>query len=54
MLFLCDYFCSHCHTNIPRPTTHVGTRTDYSVGPWNYPTWAAQHLLMWSARPTED
>jgi hypothetical protein len=27
------------------PTTSVGTRTDYSVGPWDYPTCAAQHLL---------
>jgi hypothetical protein len=23
----------HCHMDLPRPTTSVGTRTDYSVGP---------------------
>jgi hypothetical protein len=23
----------------------VGTRTDYSVGPWDYPTCAARHLM---------
>jgi hypothetical protein len=34
-----------CRMDIPRPTTPVGTRTDYSVGPWDYPTWAAQHLM---------
>jgi hypothetical protein len=43
-----------CHTDIPGPTTQVGTGTDYSVGPWDYSTWAAQHLLVWSTRPTED
>jgi hypothetical protein len=42
-----------CRMDIPRPTTQVGTRTDYSVGPWNYSTWAARHLLAWSARITE-
>jgi hypothetical protein len=30
--------------DLPGPTTSVGTRTDYSVGPWDYPTCAAQHL----------
>jgi hypothetical protein len=30
---------------IPGSTTLVGTRTDYSVGPWDYPTCAARHLL---------
>jgi ribonuclease HI len=29
----------------PRPTTSVGTRTDYSVGPWDYPTCAARYLM---------
>jgi hypothetical protein len=23
----------------------VGTRTDYSVGPWDYPTCAARYLM---------
>jgi hypothetical protein len=31
----------HYRTDIPGPTTQVGTRTDYSVGPWDYLTWAA-------------
>jgi hypothetical protein len=39
--------------DIPGPTTQVGTRTDYSVGPWDYSTWAAWHLLVWSARTTD-
>jgi hypothetical protein len=40
--------------DIPRPTTQVGTRTDYSVGPWDYSTWVARHLLVLSARTTKD
>jgi hypothetical protein len=39
--------------DIPRPTTPVGTRTDYSVGPWDYPTCATRHLMTWSARTME-
>jgi hypothetical protein len=34
-----------CRMDFPGPTASVGTRTDYSVGPWDYPTCAAQHLL---------
>jgi hypothetical protein len=34
-----------CRMDLPGPTTLVGTRTDYSVGPWDYPTCAARHLL---------
>jgi ribonuclease HI len=34
-----------CCMDLPGPTTSVGTRTDYSVGPWDYPTCAARHLL---------
>jgi hypothetical protein len=26
-----------CRMDLPGPTTLVGTRTDYSVGPWDYP-----------------
>jgi hypothetical protein len=26
--------------DLPGPTTSVGTRTDYSVGPWDYPACA--------------
>jgi hypothetical protein len=36
--------------DLPGPTTLVGTRTDYSVGPWDYPAWDARHLLAWSIR----
>jgi hypothetical protein len=32
-----------CRMDLPGPTTSVGTRTDYSVGPWDYPTCAARH-----------
>jgi hypothetical protein len=31
--------------DLPGPTTSVGTRIDYSVGPWDYLTCAAQYLL---------
>jgi hypothetical protein len=34
-----------CRMNLTGPTTSVGTRTDYSVGPWDYPTCAARHLM---------
>jgi hypothetical protein len=36
--------------DIPWPTTLVGTRTDYSGGPWDYSTFATWHLMVWSAR----
>jgi hypothetical protein len=38
----------------PGPTTLVGTKTDYSVGPWDYSTCATQHPLARSARTTEE
>jgi hypothetical protein len=34
-----------CRMDLPGPTTSVGTKTDYSVGPWDYPTYAARHLM---------
>jgi hypothetical protein len=37
--------------DLPRPTALVGTRTDYSVGPWEYQTWVTRHLA-WGARTT--
>jgi hypothetical protein len=40
--------------DLPRPTTSVGTRTDYSVGPWDYSASATRHLLAWSARTMEE
>jgi hypothetical protein len=40
--------------DIPGPTTLVGTRTDYSVGPWDYSTCATRDLMVWGARTTVD
>jgi hypothetical protein len=34
-----------CRMDLPGPTTSVGTRIDYSVGPWDYPTCAARYQL---------
>jgi hypothetical protein len=31
--------------DLPGPTTSVGTRTDYSVGPCDYPACATRHLM---------
>jgi hypothetical protein len=36
--------------DLPGPTISVGTRTDYSVGPWDYSTCAARHLMALCAR----
>jgi uncharacterized damage-inducible protein DinB len=36
--------------DLPRPTTSMGTRTNYSVRPWDYSAWAEQHLLAWTTR----
>jgi hypothetical protein len=43
-----------CRMDLPGPTTSVGTRTDYSVGPWDYPACAARHLKAWSTRTTQE
>jgi hypothetical protein len=40
--------------DLPGPTTLVGTRTDYSVGPWDYSTWATRHLMAWGSRTTVE
>jgi hypothetical protein len=40
--------------DLPGPTTSVGTRTDYSVGPSDYSTWVAQHLLAWITRTSVE
>jgi hypothetical protein len=45
---------SYCRMDLPGPTTSVGTRTDYSVGPWDYPACATRHLKAWSTRTTEE
>jgi hypothetical protein len=31
--------------DLPGPTISVGTRTDYSVGPWGYSACATRHLM---------
>jgi hypothetical protein len=43
-----------CRMDLPGPTTSVGTRTDYSVGPWDYPACATRHLKAWSTRTTQE
>jgi hypothetical protein len=43
-----------CRMDLPGATTSVGTRTDYSVGPWDYPACATRHLMAWSTRTTEE
>jgi hypothetical protein len=43
-----------CRMDLPGPTISVGTRTDYSVGPWDYPACATRHLMAWSTRTTEE
>jgi hypothetical protein len=40
--------------DLPGPTTSVGTRTDYSVGPWDYSACATRHLKAWSTRTTQE
>jgi hypothetical protein len=39
--------------DLPGPTTSVRTRTDYSVGPWDYPACATRHPMAWSTRTAE-
>jgi hypothetical protein len=53
-LLLCLHYFSFCRMDLPGPTTSVGTRTDYSVGPWDYPACATRHLMAWSTRTTEE
>jgi tRNA(Ile2) C34 agmatinyltransferase TiaS len=40
-----NYQCALCRMDLPGPTSSVGTRTDYSVGPWDYPACATRHLM---------
>jgi hypothetical protein len=44
----------NCRMDLPGPTTSVGTSTDYSVGPWDYPACATWHLMAWSTRTTKE
>jgi hypothetical protein len=46
-------FCL-CRMDLPGPTTSMGTRTDYSVGPWDYPACATWYLMAWSTRTTQE
>jgi hypothetical protein len=48
------WLISHCRMDLPGPTTSVGTRTDYSVGPCDYPACATRHLKAWSTRTAEE
>jgi hypothetical protein len=34
-----------CRMDLPGPTTLVGTKTDYSVGPWDYLICATRYLM---------
>jgi hypothetical protein len=43
-----------CRMDLPGPTTSVGTRTDYSVGRWDYSACATWHLMAWSTRTTKE
>jgi hypothetical protein len=43
-----------CRMDLPGPTASVGTRTDYSVGPWDYLACAARHLKAWSTRTAQE
>jgi hypothetical protein len=52
-----EYFLfrgGECRMDLPGPITSVGTRTNYSVGPWDYSTCAPRHLMAWSTRTTKE
>jgi hypothetical protein len=40
--------------DLPGPTASVGTRTDYSMGPWDYSTCATRHLMAWGTWTTVE
>jgi hypothetical protein len=40
--------------DLPGPTTSVGTRIDYSLGPWDYLACVTRHLMAWGARTTVE
>jgi hypothetical protein len=52
--YLTTKYWGACRMDLPGPTTLVGTKTDYSVGPWDYSACAARHLLVWGARTTVE
>jgi hypothetical protein len=43
-----------CRMDLPGPTASVGTRTDYSMGPWDYSACVTRHLMAWGARTTVE
>jgi hypothetical protein len=49
-----NFAFNDCRMDLPGPTTSVGTRTDYSVGPWDYPACATRHLKARSTRTTQE
>jgi hypothetical protein len=49
-----NYLSEICRMDLPGPTTSVGTRTDYSVGPWDYLTCVARYPMAWSTSTTEE
>jgi hypothetical protein len=40
--------------DLPGPIASVGTRIDYSVGPWDYSACATRHLMAWGARTSVE
>jgi hypothetical protein len=44
----------NCRMDLPGPTASVGTRTDYSVCPWDYSACDTLHLMAWGARTTVE
>jgi hypothetical protein len=40
--------------DLPGPIASVGTRTAYSVGPWDYSACATRQLMAWGARTTME
>jgi hypothetical protein len=53
-VFSIVFWSFYCRMDLPGPTTSVGTRTDYSVGPWDYPACVTWHLKAWSTRTTQE
>jgi hypothetical protein len=54
LLWMKQTLSDYCRMGLSGPTTSVGTRTDYSVGPWDYPACATWHLMAWSTRTTKE
>jgi hypothetical protein len=48
------FWVTNCRMDLPGPTTLVGNRTDYSVGPWDYSACATRHLMAWGTRTSVE